>query len=255
MVLILSRMAFLGFFLAAWELAALVLIDPFWISKPTLIADRLWGLGLSGELYWHGSITVLEAVLGLFLGMAVGVPVGLALGAYRRLADIVDPFVLGFYSLPRVALAPLFIIWFGIGLVSKVMLAFSLVVFIFVLNVQEGLRNVNAELVDMMRTMRAPGKYITRKVLIPAVVPWIFASLRIGMGLALIGAVIAEVIGSSRGLGWYIEHSAGQFDTTGVFAGLVILMIIAVIGNELVKAAENRALYWRNARSGALAEI
>ncbi len=126
------------------------------------------------------------------------------------------------------------------------MLAFSLVVFIVIINIEEGIRNVDVELVDMMRTMRASPRYITRKVLLPGVIPWIFVSLRIGLGLALIGAVVAEVIGASRGLGWYVEHSGGQFDTTGVFAGLVVLMVVAMLGNELMKVLERRALHWRD---------
>lgn len=254
MLLGMWRIGFLVMCLLVWEVVANTLISPFWISKPTLIVAHCWQFLLSGDLVWHTSITILEAVLGLLLGMLVGIPIGLALGVYRRFADVVDPFVLGLYSLPRVALAPLFIIWFGIGLFSKVMLAFSLVVFVFVLNIQEGLRNVNGELVQMMRAMRAPRRYITRKVLIPTIVPWTFASLRIGIGLALIGAVIGELIGASRGLGWYIEHSAGQFDTTGVFAGLVVLMVLAMIANELVKVVESRTLRWRISSAGALAE-
>lgn len=254
MLLAVLRIGFLSLCLIAWEVAANTLIKPFWISKPTLIADRLWQIVLSGDLVWHASITILEAVLGLLLGLLIGVPIGLVLGVYRRFSDVVDPFVLGLYSLPRVALAPLFIIWFGIGLSSKVMLAFSLVVFVFVLNIQEGLRNVDSELVQMMRAMRASPGYIVQKVLIPTAIPWIFASLRIGIGLALIGAVIGELIGASRGLGWYIEHSAGQFDTTGVFTGLVVLMVLAMIANELIKIAETRVLHWRISSTGALAK-
>lgn len=249
----LARLMFLGAVLGIWELIASTFVNPFWISKPTLIAARLWELAVSGDLVWHGSVTVFEAIFGLFLGMAIGIPAGLLLGIYRRLADMVDPFVLGLYSLPRVALAPLFIMWFGIGLFSKAMLAFSLVVFIVVINIQEGVRNVDAEFVDLMRTMRASRGYIVRRVLLPAVVPWIFVSLRIGLGLALIGAVVAEVIGASRGLGWYIEHSAGQFDTTGVFAGLVALMIIAMVGNGLMKSVESVALRWRDVNRTMLA--
>jgi len=254
MLLAVLRIGFLSLCLIAWEVTANTLIKPFWISKPTLIADRLWQIVLSGDLVWHASITILEAVLGLLLGLLIGVPIGLALGVYRRFSEVVDPFVLGLYSLPRVALAPLFIIWFGIGLSSKVMLAFSLVVFVFVLNIQEGLRNVDSELVQMMRAMRASPGYIVQKVLIPTAIPWIFASLRIGIGLALIGAVIGELIGASRGLGWYIEHSAGQFDTTGVFTGLVVLMVLAMIANELIKIAETRVLHWRISSTGALAK-
>jgi NitT/TauT family transport system permease protein len=251
--LVVSRLLFLAACLIAWELVAEFVLSPFWISRPSAIASRLVELAMSGDLVWHASITILETLLGLLLGLVIGVPIGLALGIWRNVANVVDPFVLGLYSLPRVALAPLFIIWFGIGLFSKVMLAFSLVVFVFMLNVQEGLRNVNPELIQLMRTMRASRGYVTRKVLLPATVTWIFAALRIGIGLALIGAVISELIGASRGLGWYIEHSAGSFDTTGVFAGLVVLVVLAMFANTLVQVCERRALRWRAVDLGALA--
>jgi NitT/TauT family transport system permease protein len=240
-----NRILFLVVWLAIWEATALWWIDPFWISQPTKIVARLWTMIVTGDMFWHSAVTIWEALLGLVLGLAVGIPCGMVLAANRLLAGVIDPFLMGIYSLPRVALAPLFIIWFGIGLISKVMMAFSLVLFIFVLNTYEGLKNVDRDLIDMLRTMRAPRSTIIRKVLLPSIVPWIFAAVRIGIGLALIGAVVGELIGSNRGLGWYVEHAAGQFDTTGVFAGLITLMVLAMIANEIVKAVEKRTLTWR----------
>ena len=146
----------------------------------------------------------------------------------------------GFYSLPRVALAPLFILWFGIGSISKIMMAFSMVVFIVILNTHEGLRGVDRDLVDMLKTMRASRLYMLRKVLLPSIVPWIFASLRVGIGLALVGAVIGELLGANRGLGWYVEYAAGRVDIIGVFAGLVVLAVLGMALNEIVKAVESR---------------
>jgi len=139
-----------------------------------------------------------------------------------------------------VALAPLFILWFGIGSISKIMMAFSMVVFIVILNTHEGLRGVDRDLVDMLRTMRASRLYILRKVLLPSIVPWIFASLRVGIGLALVGAVIGELLGANRGLGWYVEYAAGRVDIIGVFAGLVVLAMLGMTLNEIVKTVEGR---------------
>lgn len=233
--------------LAVWEAVAGRLIEPFWISKPTLLANRLWKLAVSGDLVWHASVTVQEAVLGLLAGMVVGLAGGLLMAGLPRFAEVADPFLMGVYSLPRVALAPLFIIWFGIGLFSKVMLAFSLVVFVFFLNAYEGVKSVDRELVDVMRVMQASRARIVWKVIVPSIVPWIFAATRISIGMALIGAVVSELVGSSRGLGWYIEHSAGMYDTTGVFAGLIVLMALAVVMNELMKIVERRVLVWQHA--------
>ena len=240
-----TRALFLLAWIALWESASRTIIDPFWVSRPSLIAIRLYELGSSGMLFVHLGTTLWQAFLGLVLGAVVGVGAGVLLAAYPRLADMVDPFLMGLYSLPRIALAPLFVIWFGIGLLSKVMMVFSLVVFIFVLNVHQGLREVDRDLINLMRTMRAPAFYIVRRVQIPAVIPWILAALRISVGLALIGSVLGELLGANRGLGWYIEFSGGRLDTTGVFTGLVALMIVAMLINEAVKYIERCLLPFR----------
>jgi NitT/TauT family transport system permease protein len=231
--------------LAVWEIAATTVSTPFWISQPSRVFDRLVSLASSGLLFWHVWATLQAALLGLALGAIVGVALGLLLGAYPRVAAIVDPLLMGLNSLPRVALAPLFIIWFGIGLPSKVILAFSLVVFPVLINAYQGVRGVDRDLVDMLRTMQASPWQIARRVTIPSTLPWIFAGLRIGLGMSLIGAVVGELVGSNRGVGYYVESAAANFDTTGVFAGLVILMVLTIALSELMKLAEARLFRWR----------
>lgn len=228
-----------------WQSVTWLGVDPLWVSSPTLVGQRLWQLGISGDLWKHLQTTLLEAALGLGLAFIVGVPIGMAMARFKYGNAVAEPFIMALYSLPRVALAPLFIIWFGIDLLSKVMMSFSTVLFIFMLNVHEGLKTVDKDLLDLLQTMKAPRHYVIGKVLLPWLVPWVIASLRIGIGLALVGAVVAELIGSSSGLGWYIEYSAGRLDTTGVFAGLVSLTVIAVAGNLLVAALEKRFSSWR----------
>jgi NitT/TauT family transport system permease protein len=232
--------------LVAWEIAAKTVIDPFWVSQPSLIFVRIWELASTGMLFVHAATTLWQAVLGMALGLPIGVAIGILLAAWPRFAQVVDPFLMGLYSLPRIALAPLFVIWFGIGLWSKVMLVFSLVVFVFILNTYQGLREVDRDLVNLMRTMRASRAYMLRRVQIPSILPWIIAAFRINVGMALIGSVLGELLGSNRGLGWYIEYSGGRLDTTGVFTGLIVLMVIALVINELVKAAEIRLLPFNN---------
>jgi len=230
-----------------WEVAGRYWLEPVWISRPSLISERLAAMGLSGDLFVHTWTTLTEASLGLALAFVVGLPVGIAMARYKYANEVAGPFVMALYSLPRVALAPLFIIWFGIDLFSKVFMAFSTVIFIFMLNVHEGLKTIDRDLLDLFRTMRAPRVYVMRKVMLPSLVPWLIASLRIGVGLALVGAVVAELIGASAGLGWYIERSAGRMDTTGVFAGLVALGVIAIVGNLMVDALDRRFSTWRPA--------
>jgi NitT/TauT family transport system permease protein len=241
------RIGLIVVLLLIWEFSAGRLYNEFWSSRPSLIGERLLALVAGGEIWRHLGATVSEASLGLLLGAIAGTPIGIALAKYRRAAEIVDPFVMGLYGLPRVALAPMFILWFGISLLAKVMMSFSMVVFVFILNVTEGIRTVDPDMVDLMRTMRAPRSYILRKVTIPSIVPWLLASLRIGVGLSLVGAVVGELIGANRGLGWYVLRAGGQLDTTGVFAGLLVLMLVAMIANQIIFLLERQVLHWRPA--------
>ncbi|RKP53762.1 ABC transporter permease [Pararobbsia silviterrae] len=238
----LGRAVFAVLVIGLWEVSARWLFDPFWIGQPSAIVMRLWSLLESGDLWWHSIPTIGEAVAGLALSLIVGIPIGLAFALNRYVQRVLEPFFLGLYSIPRIALAPLFILWFGVGPMSKIVMAFSLVVFVVILNTYEGMRGVDPELIDMMRAMRASYGYILRKVLLPAIVPWIFASIRVGVGLALIGSVVGELIGSNRGLGWYVEWAAGRVDITGVFTGLVLLMVAGMLLNEAVKLVERRVL-------------
>jgi NitT/TauT family transport system permease protein len=241
------RLGLIAALLLVWEFSAGSLFNEFWSSRPSLIGERLMVLFKTGEIWRHLDATVSEALLGLLLGALVGTLIGIALARYRRAAAIVDPFVMGLYGLPRVALAPMFILWFGISLFAKVMMSFSMVVFVFILNVTEGIRTVDPDMVDLMRTMRAPKSYIMRKVTIPSIVPWLLASFRIGIGLSLVGAVVGELIGANRGLGWYVLRAGGQLDTTGVFTGLFILMLVAMIANQIIFQIERKLLHWRPA--------
>jgi NitT/TauT family transport system permease protein len=206
---LIAQLALGAVVLAAWEAAATWWVDPFFIGRPSAIAVRLWETFVHGDMLTHTGITLFHSVVGLLLSLLIGVPIGVLFAAKRSIADTVEPYFLGFYSLPR-------------------------------LNTHEGLRGVDRDLVDMLKTMRASRLYMLRKVLIPSIVPWIFASLRVGIGLALVGAVIGELLGANRGLGWYVEYSAGRVDIIGVFTGLVVLGVLGMALNEIVKAVENR---------------
>lgn len=215
--------------LALWEWMSGRIIDPFFVSRPTDIWVRLVRLSISGELLFHLWATLQEALFGLALGMVIGIPTGLLFASMPLLSNIVQPFMMAIYSLPRVALAPLFILWFGLGLFSKVVLAFTMVVFVAYYNAYQGVKSVDSDLVEMMRSMKATPAQVTRWVVLPSIRPWILASIRLGIGMALIGAVIGEMVASSRGLGYYIQFSSGMFDTTGVFVGLIVVMVTAIV--------------------------
>ena len=231
--------------LAAWEFASGRLIKPFWISSPSEIWRQLSEWVATGQLWLHVEVTLSETLMGFGFGAISGVAVGLTLGLNRRLAAVLDPFIVAFYSLPKIALAPLFILWFGVGLTSKVVLATFVVFFLVFYNTYAGTLAVEAELIDVLRLMGARRGQIIRKVILPSALIWIFTGMKSSVPYALIGAVVGEMMASNKGLGYLIEAAAGQYDTGGVFAALFVLMIIATGLHELLKQSERLMLRWR----------
>jgi NitT/TauT family transport system permease protein len=245
--IMLWRLAIMIVGLGLWEYASGRLIKPFWISSPSEIWARLSEWIATGELWMHVEVTLTETVLGFIFGAASGIAVGLALGLNRRLAAVLDPFIIAFYSLPKIALAPLFILWFGVGLTSKVVLATFVVFFLVFYNTYAGTLAVEAELVDVLRLMGARRSQIIRKVILPSALIWIFTGMKSSVPYALIGAVVGEMMASNKGLGYLIQAAAGQYDTGGVFAALFVLMIIATGLHEILKQSERVLLRWKEA--------
>ena len=230
--------------LALWQMAS-GWVGKKWISSPLDVAQRLWSMLLDGTLQMHSWETFKEAIVGLLIGTAMGIVLGIALGLWRRLSDALDPVVMGLYSLPRVSLAPLFIIWLGIGLLAKVALVASMVVFVVLFNVREGVRSIDREVIEAFRSMNASRMAMLRYVIVPSLLPWLLAAVRIGIGMALVGAVVGEMIGASRGLGWYVNHTSGVYDMTGSITALVTLMLLAMVFNGILGVLERRMLRWR----------
>ena len=231
--------------LALWEAASGRLIKPFWISSPSAIWTQLADWIATGELWLHVEITLTETILGFVFGAVSGIGVGLALGLNKRLAAVLDPFIIAFYSLPKIALAPLFILWFGVGLLSKVVLATFVVFFLVFYNTYAGTLAVEQELVDVLRLMGGTRGQIIRKVILPSVLLWIFTGMKISVPYALIGAVVGEMMASNKGLGYLIQAAAGQYDTSGVFAALFVLMIIATGLHTALKLSERLMSRWK----------
>jgi NitT/TauT family transport system permease protein len=153
--------------------------------------------------------------------------------------------LMGLYSLPRVALAPLFIMWFGIGIPSKIMLAISIVFFILLINTYVGVQNVDRDLVNAVKTMGAPPRFVTRHVVLPSCIPWIFSGLRISMALALTASVVGEMLAAQYGLGFMLARASGTFDTTGIFMVLFVLALLAIGTYNLMARLEKRLLHWQ----------
>lgn len=240
-----GRIGFGAVILLLWEVLSGRIFNEFWISKPSAILRRIYDMTLSGDLWFHLGFTLEESVVGLILGMIAGTLLGILLAFSRKLDKWIYPYIMALYSLPRVALAPLFVVWFGIGMSSKIIMVIAMVVFVAFYNAYEGIKNIDRDLLDMMKTYKA-GKLATFTwVVFPSITVWLITSLRLNIGMALIGSVIAELVGSNRGLGYYITYSSALLDTTGVFAGLVLIMIVAVLFEQIIIQFERRLLKYR----------
>lgn len=240
------RLLVLAIFVACWEGAvALGVATEFWISRPTLVGQRFAEYLFTERFYQDVFTTLYEMALGLGAGVVFGVISGLALTKWPLLHRATDPYIMIVYSLPRIALAPLFILWLGLGLASKVVLALFVAYFVMLINTYAGIRNVDQDLLNAVRTMGASDSFLTRKVRLPAALPWIFSGIRIALGASLVGAVVAEMLGSTHGIGHEIARAAGAFDTTGIFTYLLVLAVVATGLNEGMKWAERRLLTWQ----------
>lgn len=240
--------------LLAWELAAgstrrgeWGLVDKFWVSQPSDIWMRLVEWITTGLLWRHLAVTLQEMVTGYIIGAVIGISLGVLMARNRVLARLLDPFIMAIYSIPKLALAPLFILWFGIGVEPKIVLVSTSVFFLVFLNTYSGVRDVDQELVDIIRLMGAGPREIFMRVIMPSASPWIFTGLKLAVPYSLIGAVVGEIIASNRGLGYLLIHSQGQYDTAGVFAAIAVLMAFGLLINELVNRSEGHLMRWKAA--------
>jgi NitT/TauT family transport system permease protein len=242
-----TRVVLLAALIVLWEIAADRWIDSTFISRPSDIAGRLGEWAGDGTLWANTWITVQEIVYGFLLGAAAGAAAGFVLASMSLAYRVLDPFMMALYSIPKVALAPLFIVWFGIGMHMKVLLAAVTVFFLVFLNTAAGVREVDRGLIDAVRLMGGTGRDVARKVVLPASMTGVLTGLKVAIPYALIGAVIGELVASNRGLGYLINDAAAQFDTAGVFATLVVLSVIASVLNVLVGLIGRRVNRWKPA--------
>jgi NitT/TauT family transport system permease protein len=239
------RVVILALVLGAWQASSGTIIDPFYVSRPSDIGTRLWEWLGDGTVATNLYATLQATLIGFAVGSVAGIAIGFFFGRSPMVARVVDPFIIAIYSLPKVALAPLFILWFGIGLTSKIVLAATIVFFLVFYNTYAGVRSVDRDLVDVVRLMGGGRRDILRRVVLPSSATWIFNGLKISVPYALIGAVVGELTASDRGIGFVLKRASGTFDTAGVFASLVILMIVATILNQIVVYGERHVDRWR----------
>jgi len=232
--------------LALWQgLVSLKLLDPFFVSRPTDIGRRIATWISSGTLWPHLIVTLEESLLGLVVGAALGIALGFVFARSPMVARVFDPYIKMLNAIPRVVLAPLFLLWFGLGIWSKVALAVTLVFFVMFFSTYQGVRDASQVLIDNVRMLGASERQLVRHVLVPSALTWIFSSLHTSLGFAMVGAVVGEYLGSTRGLGYVISQAEGTFDTTGVFAGMTILGGVVVIVSAGVTRLERWLLRWK----------
>jgi NitT/TauT family transport system permease protein len=249
------RVALVAAWLGSWELAARHWIDPFFYSKPSAIWDQLvtWFTdGTSqGSIWEQISVTLQEAVAGFFIGSLLGIVLGILLGRSRFTAEVCAPFIKAANAIPRIVLASLFVIWFGLGMSSKVATAVVLVFFAVFFNAFQGAREVDKTLVDNARILGASRRQVLTSIVLPSATSWILASLHTAFGFALIGAIVGEFTGADRGLGLLINNAQGTFNAAGIYAGMIITTVIALVAELALTRLERRLLSWRPQTSTA----
>ena len=228
---LLGRLAFAVVFFGTWEFVSGRFVEAFFVSRPSAIAASLWAMLTREALLYHLQFTIVEATVGYLIGAVAGLILGFLLARLEALYRIIEPFVVAFYGIPRIALAPLFILWFGIGIASKIAVAAIMVFFIVFINTVVGVRASPPQLVQVARVMGASEWDLVRKVIFPAATPFIIAALQITVPQAMIGAIVGEFISSNRGVGHLISRAAGWLDTPGLFAGIVTLLVVVMVMN------------------------
>lgn len=232
--------------LGAWQgLANAGKLDRFFFSRPSDIAARIIQWLRTGSIWPHLIVTLEEAALAFVIGASAGVVMGFALARSPRIGALLDPYIRLLNALPRVVLAPIFLLWFGLGIWSKVALGITVVFFIVFFNTHQGVRDVDRVVVDNARMLGASEWQLVRHVLVPSAMTWVFSSLNISVGFAMIAVVVGEYLGAARGVGYLISQAEGTFDTTGVFAGMAVLSAVVLMVGWGVSRLERWLLRWK----------
>lgn len=243
------RIALLAAVLGFWQLAATLWFDPFFYSMPSQIWDKLvvWFTEgtAQGPIWTQIAVTLQEAVLGFVIGAIAGVVFGILLGRARLLSEVLQPYVHALNAVPRIVLSALFIIWFGLGMESKVATAVVLVFFPVFFNAFQGAREADGNLINNARILGAGRFEVLRSVVVPSATSWILASLHTAFGFALIGAIVGEYAGATQGIGLLISTAQGSFDAAGIYAGMVISTVLALGAEVILGGVERKLLRWR----------
>ena len=253
--LLVAQLVLAAVILLAWEWgAATGVLSPFFFSRPSAVVLRIGHWIGTGIIWSHLSATFAEALLSFVIGALLGVLFGFLLASVPLLSALLDPYIRIVNALPRIALAPIFGLWFGLGIWSKVALGVTVVFFVVFYNTYRGVRDVDLVIVDSVRMLGASKRQLVEHVIMPSALTWIFSSLHISIGMAIVAVVVGEYLGASRGIGYLISQADAVFDTTGVFAGMTMLACGVVLVGALVSRLERRLLRWKPQPTGSRCE-
>lgn len=245
-VIITVRTVLVLFFILVWEFCARRgYYNSFFTSYPSEILKDLLGFFKSGELAKHTAITLTEALLGLFYGTLIGVITAIIFGYFSVLGKIITPVITAISGIPQLTLAPVYVLWFGLGLTSKIFLAGLMVFFNVFFSTYNAIKNIDRQLIESANLLGAGNIQTLRTVVVPACMPWILSGIRGGVGSALVGAIIGEYMGSSGGFGWMITYSTSYFNIKRVMSCILILLLVGLVLNKLLDFAESKMLIWK----------
>jgi NitT/TauT family transport system permease protein len=242
----LTRLLLVAILLSAWEISAnLSTLTRFFIGSPGRVANQIYVWFASGEIYHHLYITLTETILAFLIGTVIALVIGLWLALSNFWSNVLDPFIKAINTMPRLILAPIFTVWFGLGIGSKVALGVTTVFFIVFFNVFNGIREVSPVLLANVRMLGATRTQLIRRVYVPSAMTWVFSSLHLSVGMAFVAAVVGEYLGSAAGVGYLILQAEMTFEMHAVLAGIAILTAFALILDAVVSFAEAKLLGWR----------
>ena len=238
-------------FLALWEAVVRAgLVNPLFTSSPSRIVAAGFDMFADGSIWVHLQVSATEFFSGFALAIVIGVPLGILMGWYSRVNAILEPFVSALYATPRIALLPLVVIWFGIGLASKVAIVFLGAIFPILVNTITGVRTIDADFIKVARSFGASDRQMFATVALPSSVPMLLTGLRLGLGHALVGIVVGEMYGATQGLGYLIAVAGARFQTDKVMVGIILIAGLGVALTELLRAIERRFERWRPSGRG-----
>jgi ABC-type nitrate/sulfonate/bicarbonate transport system permease component len=231
--------------LLVWELfGQLHMIDPFMFSWPSKIMISMWQFTINGSVFQHLWTSLIEVGIG-FTAALIGIPLGLAIGYWRKLDYAFDPIIIALYTTPVVALTPLFILWFGLGLLSKIMMVFTMAIFPILINTTAGVKTTEPSLIKAARSYGASELQMFKEVIFPSSLSYIVTGIRLAIGRAMIAVVVAEMLASTKGIGFAIRHASELFRTGEYLGYVAVLMILSVLLNQLLKVLERKIAPWR----------